>query len=389
MRSWKALCGLALLMAGTMSWQVTALAQTTADARSPVAGEHLDDRPAYPSIVNSAVWPQQKKDRETEFEASVVIQVDGDANFSQMASPTVALLTTSALVENAATKAFGMDRPKVRESLQVIASGAGLRMTRLEVRLLKTPGVEWKDGDAQKLIDALADGLRAALNQSANAAARLGEEAQQRREAELAASNQKLADVRAQQSQLRQKLSEIPAQFLDRNLGGRNAADELQMVQQQIRQYEEQLASKNPAATALLTEWEELVKLREEKLEQLKEEKRPASEVKDAEIQLAEARAKLASSQTGTDRFPRPDVADVARLKSRIEPLRKREDELKALTAKLNSPELQEWFEKQQQLATAEETLRNETMIARTTGSQWRRQAPSGFIVTILDGREN
>lgn len=349
--------------------------------------QQLDARPVV-SLVNGSMWPQHKEPRETQFEASVVIQVDGDAAATHMGSPTVALLTTSALVEQAAHKATGIERAKVRDAIQVIATGAGFKMTRLEVHLLKAPGVDWKPEDAQKVIDALADGLRAALNQSAVAAAKLGEEEAAQRANELAEVNQKMAAVQKEKEEVRRKLAEIPPQYVDPYNGARGVAGELQNIEQQLRMNEEQLAMKNPAASELLNEWQELVKLREEKLKQLKQDNSPAAEVRDAEIALAESRAKLAQAQTGTDRSSRSDVSEIARLKSRIEQGKRQQAELKALAEKLRSPEWQGLLEKQQELSQAEDALRNEQMMLRSRRPQFRQQPTGRFVVTILDGRE-
>lgn len=384
MRGCQAVCGLlALLVSGSNSLQ----AQERPSA-PVVAGPQSDDRPVITTLVNGSVWPQHKGERETQFESSVVIQVDGDAPATHLGSPAAALLTTSALVEQAAHKATGVERSRVREAIQVVATSAGLKMTRLEVRLLETPGVDWKAGDADKVIQALADGLRAALNQSAVAASRLGEEEAAERAKEVAEVNQKLADLQKEKEEVRRKLAEIPPQYVDRNIGARSIANELQNVEQQLRMNEEQLATKNPAAGELLNEWQELVRLREEKLKALKAENGPAAEVRDAEIALAESRAKLSQAHAGTDRSDRSDVAEISRLKARIEQGKRQQAELKELAEKLKSADWQGLLEKQQQLSAAEDALRHESMIVRTRGTQFRRQPVGRFLVTILDGRE-
>jgi hypothetical protein len=353
-----------------------------------VAGPQTNERPVITTHLNGSVWPQHKGERETQFEASVVIQVDGDAPSTHVGSPAAALLTTSALVEQAAHKATGMERAQVREAIQVVATSAGLKMTRLEVRLLKTPGVEWKEDDAVKMIDALADALRAALQQSASAATRLGAEDAAQLANELAAANQKLANLQKEQQEIRQKLAEIPPQYLDRNVGNRSVQSELRGVEQQLRMYEEQLATKNPAASELLDEWQELVKLREEKLKQLQDEKRPAAEVRDAEIALTEARAKLAQTQAGSGRFPASDAAEVARLKARIEQNKKKQAELQTLADKLRSPEWQNLLERQDQLMAEEQDVQREIITVRGRSQPFRRQPAGRHVVTILDGRE-
>jgi hypothetical protein len=387
MRGTMAVSGFGLFVAMLVSAPGVALAEGTPTSGQN-GGQQSEVRPTFNSLMNGSAWPQLKGDRETQYEASAVIQVDGDAMAMQISSPTVALLTTSVLVERAAQKAIGMDRAKVREALQVIATSAGHRMTRLEVRLLKTPGVEWKEDEAVKMIDALADALRAALQQSATAATRLGAEDAAQLANELAAANQKLANLQKEQQEIRQKLAEIPPQYLDRNVGDRSVQGELRGVEQQLRMYEEQLATKNPAASELLDEWQELVKLREEKLKQLQDEKRPAAEVRDAEIALTEARAKLAQTQAGSGRFPASDAAEVARLKARIEQNKKKQAELQTLADKLRSPEWQNLLERQDQLRAEEQDVQREIITVRGRSQPFRRQPAGRYVVTILDGRE-
>jgi DNA repair exonuclease SbcCD ATPase subunit len=374
---------LALIVSGSHSIQ----AQDRPSA-PVVAGPQADLRPVVTSLMNGSIWPQHKGERETQFESSVVIQVDGDAPATHLGSPAAALLTTSALVEQATHKATGVERARVREAIQVIATSAGLKMTRLEVRLLKTPGVDWKADDADKVIHALADGLRAALNQSAVAASRLGEEDAAEQAKEVAEVNQKMADLQKEKEEVRRRLAEIPPQYVDRNIGARSIANELQNVEQQLRMNEEQLASKNPAASELLNEWQELVRLREEKLKSLKAENGPAAEVRDAEIALAESRAKLSQAHAGTGRSERSEVAEISRLKARIEQGKRQQAELTELAQKLKSADWQGLLEKQQELSQTEDSLRNEQMMLRSRRPQFRQQPTGRFLVTILDGRE-
>ena len=135
-------------------------------------------------------------------------------------------------------------------------------------------------------------------------------------------------------------------------------------------------------------EWEQVVKLREEKLAQLTSDKRPAGEVKDAEIQLTEARAKLESIKNGVDRSGRSDGGNFARTRSRLQSQQKSYDELKVLVTKLESDEIQELFDKDQRLTATELQLRQEASQAANRSENVRRQyqRPARYLVTVLDG---
>jgi hypothetical protein len=390
MRWWKANYSvLWVLSTAFLFWAVLETRTLAQDNYDPVpaAGERPSERQLVYTTNrgNGVVWPNHQKETEAIFDASVVIQVDGGTG-GQLTAPATAILTTSAIVERAAKAAFQFEPAKVREALQISASYPGLRMTRLEVRLLQAPGVEWKEGDAEKLVYALTDALRAALGESTDAVIRANTAATKQWQKELEESSAMLAEIRTQQKAIRDGLRNVPLQYHDPSVGARNATNQLNMLDQQIRQVDEQLARIDPGPMALLEEWEQLVKLREEKLRQLKEENRGTAELKDAQIQLAEDRAKLESIRSGSDRSTRSSISEAARLKARVESLHQQRDELTAGLAKLESPEVQTLLDKQQQLAADEQKLRRAITQANSRIDHYPRQQPERFVVTILDG---
>lgn len=379
----------ALCLVATAAMSSAAMAQEA----GPVPHSPNDPQPASRSYYRGALstglsWPNHSKEVEVVSDASAVIQVDGDADFGQTAMSAMSILTTSAIIEKAANSALKLDAAKARAALEVIAITAGPRMTRLEVRLLKAPGVEWKDGDAEKILHALADGLRGALEQSTTALANAQSQSIKQWEKDSAETAAKLANVRAQQREVRKLLNDIPANYRDPAHGARNAANQLAQMEMEIKRLNEQLESTDPGLKTLLSEWEQIVKLREEKLAQLTSDKRPAGEVKDAEIQLGEARAKLESIRTGVDRSGRSDGGNFARTRTRLQSQQKSYDELKAVVAKLESADIEGLFDKDQQLMAAEQQLRMEATQAASRGEQVRRQfqRPVRYYVTVLDG---
>jgi len=375
------------------AWSAIAAAASAQDPQG-VPGS-ANDRPAGnrhylqgPHSMGLA-WPNHVKEAEVESDASVVLQVDGDGDYgTQSGLGAMAILTTSAIVEKAASSALKLDAAKTRAGLEVVAMSAGPRMTRLEVRLLKAPGMDWKEGDAEKLIAALADGLRAALEESTNALADAQAQSAKQWEKESAEVAAKLANVRLQQREVRKQLQDIPANFREPTNGARNAANQLAQMEIDLKRLNEQLESADPGMKALLGEWEQVVTLREEKLAQLTTDKRPAGEIKDAEIQLTEARAKLESIKNGVDRSGRSDGGNFARTRSRLQSQQKSYDEMKALVTKLESDEIQQLFDKDQRLTAAELQLHQEASQAANRSEQVRRQyqRPARYLVTVLDG---
>lgn len=339
--------------------------------------------------LERSVWPVNPAAESVAFESSIVVQIDGGGEqTSFVTGPNIAsILTTTPVVERAAKDSLGLTPAVVRSLVQISASPCGVGLTRIDARLLKSKDRAWQPQDADKMLLALVDGIRSVLTESIRAKEAAVAIEKKQVDEEWTATEEKLGQVRKAKYRYHQISKDIPSNFRQNEYGISQANNQLDGVQQELARMSEQMASLEPALK-LLSEREQLVKLRAEKVAQLKKEGKSEAEIKEAELQLAESEANLESLRSSQNRSGRGEALEAQRLQSRMKSSQKQIEMLTNIVAKLESEEYRQLADQQRVMQQSEQQLQNtlSELINRRESIDRNRRRIIPFRLTVLDG---
>lgn len=343
----------------------------------------------YGSGVESSVWPVNQSPESIAYESSLIVQIDGGweqpsyANGPNLSS----ILTTTPVVERAAKASLQLAPAAVRSLVQVSAFRCGGELTRIDVRLLKSKDHDWHPQDVDKMLSSLVEGVRSVLNESIHAKKTACAIEKKQVDDEWSATEEKLNEIRKAKHKYYQLSRDIPSNLRQNDYGLSHANSQLEGSKQELARMNEQMASLEPALK-LLFEREQLVKLRSEKLQQMKKEGRPDAEIKESELQLAESEANLESLRSNQNRSGRGEVMEAQRLQSRIKTTQKQIETLTEVVAKLESDEYRQLADQQRVMQQSEQQLQNtlSELINRREAIDRNLRRVIPFRLTVLDG---
>jgi hypothetical protein len=341
-----------------------------------------------PMFGTGVTWPSTKPEGTPVQHASMVIQVDADSDRSSYPPQATAIMTSSAFMEGVLKKTLSDKSEKARAAVQLISFDTN-RVTRIDMLLYRVDGVDWKDGDGQRLLVAVKEELQRAFDESANAINSAGEKARKEWLASVASTKDSLEKVRVEQKQVRELWQAIPLNF--RHDGLRMVEQFLGSAEGQVQQLREQLINMGPPPELdpLAQDWQQVVQSRMERLATLKSEKAPENDVKEAELALKEAMA-IAAILKRSDvpgQFPF-GVNEYRKIKSRLEFKEKEVTQYRELLNKLNTPEYEALPERQQRLDSDEQILRTQLTQLYSDRSNLASKSRGAvkYEITILDG---
>ncbi|MDB5329461.1 MAG: hypothetical protein JWP03_612 [Phycisphaerales bacterium] len=320
----------------------------------------------------------------------------GMTNDSQSA---VALLTSTALADPAAEKVLGLTAEKRRDLVVVNVYPAAFRVARVEVILRKSADVQYKADAGEKLMGALLVNLKAAYAQSAEASRKAIQARREPLEKELDAAKKRADELRAKQREARTQTAGITPNYGDPATSLINQRQTKRTLESQLSNYRARLQTLEPSSGPLVREWTDVLKLREQRLAELKagvaKGTATAAEVTDEEAKLAEAKAQLtratqdaSSSDNGNARFR---DGEATTLHTNIADTEDRLKQANDQIARLEDPKFMALFEQLPDMLQEEQRLRN--TISELTGrlDQIRRstQIEENVVVTVLDGKEH
>jgi len=333
---------------------------------------------------------------------SVVIRLDSGADSVPSPSNTpisnhdaqmaASLLTSTAIMDPAASRALGLSPEQRRDAVVVNVYLTGLRIARVEVTLLKGHG-DYAPDAARKLTSALLESLKKAFEQSSQAARKAAA-------ARRATVEKELKETKEQADALHAKIREV-RNVNPNTMRGMDAQSALDTLKNQKRNNEseitrlkDRLASIEPASAPLAKELAEVVKLREQQLEVVKKSQQAGTatpaDVADAQAKVIESRAALAQAtqSSSSSRFDRG--GEVASLRSSIADAEERLKQTNEQIAKLEDPKLAAAFDQLPQMLNDEQRMRSRLFELNTRLEQITRgsDADSGVTITLLDGSQ-
>lgn len=320
----------------------------------------------------------------------------GMANDSQSAA---ALLTSTALADPAAEKVLGLSPEKRREMVVINVYPSGFRMARVEVILRKSADAHYKPDASDKLMGALLDNLKAAYAQSAEASRKTIQARREPLEKELETAKKRADELRVKQREARTQTAGIIPNYGDPTTNLANLRQTKRNSETQLSGYRARLQALEPSSGPLVKEWTDVLKLREQRLAELKaavdKGTATAAEVTEQEAKLAEAKAQLtratqdtSASDNGNARFRNNEATS---LRTNIADAEDRLKQANEQIAKLEDPKFIALFEQLPEMQQEEQRVRNTISELTSRLEQIRRstQVEGTVTVTVLDGKDH
>jgi chromosome segregation ATPase len=330
---------------------------------------------------------------------SCVLQIDTDGTTDGSrpdAQSATALATSTALLDAAAEKALDMKSQQRRDLVVVSAYPAGYRFTKLEVALRPSKDVQYKPTAARDMMMAVCEGLKGAYQESATAQRKLAAGRREQAEKDLQAARTRAAELRQKVKAARDLLG--GNEGMDPAYHVRNLRQQRQSMEQDLNRHRARLAAIDPGSGPLVAEWESVVKLREQRVNELKTaveaKKSQANDLAEAEARLAEARAQLAAAKQSFPGNNDPSVrtaraGEIASIRGQIAEAETRLKPVVEQLAKLEDPANAAMVDGFQELQQEEQRARNAISEANNRLETIRQQTrfDPAVSVTILDGK--
>ncbi|MDB5293715.1 MAG: hypothetical protein JWL69_4956 [Phycisphaerales bacterium] len=320
----------------------------------------------------------------------------GMANDSQSAA---ALLTSTALADPAAEKVLGLSPEKRRELVVINVYPSGFRMARVEVILRKSADAHYKPDASDKLMGALLDNLKAAYAQSAEASRKAIQSRREPLEKELETAKKRADELHAKQREARTQTAGISPNYGDPTINLSNLRQTKRNYESQLSNNRARLQTLEPNPAPLVKEWTDVLKLREQRLAELKaaveKGSATAAEVTEQEAKLAEAKAQLtratqdaSTSDNGNARYRNTEAAS---LRTNIADTEDRLKQTNEQIAKLEDPKFLALLEQLPEMQQEEQRVRNTISELTSRLEQIRRstQVEGTVTVTVLDGKDH
>jgi chromosome segregation ATPase len=268
------------------------------------------------------------------------------------------------------------------------------RYTRLDVSLRKNDKLDLPANAARDLLAALCDRLKGALEESARATRDVQQSRSQELQRQMDDAKNRLQEVRSKTKSFRDAMSQLPNDYGsgDPQYALRNIRQQRNQIESELTRARARLAALEPGSGPLATEWEQVVKLREQRVAALKGEgKTSASELSEAQAKLAEARAQLAAlKRADNDGQPTRSgrSSEVPQLKAQIAEIEVRLKPYAEAMAKLEDPKIAEAADQMQDMQMQEQRVRSEITEIQNRMDSFRRTAQfePKIVVTVLDG---
>jgi hypothetical protein len=329
-------------------------------------------------------------------QVSVVLQVDGsmgDDGYNRVDTSSIAsLLGSTAVIDSAVKSVLKVTPTQRREIVIVNSQPAGNRYTRLEVALRKTDQVELPPDAAEKVLAALTDRLKAALQESANAARSVQQAREGDLQKQMEGARGRLQEARTKSRETRDALSKLSVEISnnDPQYVIRNTRQQRNQVEAELNRSKARLAALEPASGPLSAEWEEVVKIRTQRLDDAKKTDNKA-DIAEAQAKLAEAKAQLASikrAAEGSDANRSNNRSEASQIRVQIAEQEARLKPLAEAMEKLEDPKFVDLLEQQPELQAQEQRARTEINEIQNRLDNFRRiaQMDPRIVITVLDG---
>ncbi|HEX3357397.1 MAG TPA: hypothetical protein VHS31_10540 [Tepidisphaeraceae bacterium] len=334
-----------------------------------------------------------------EQQASCVLQIDSD--FDPMTGgrtdnqTATALLGSTALRDTAIARLADMKLDQHKDKIFVQAYPTSDKFVRVTVILLKDEQAYAAD-TASKLIGVLCDSLKSAFEQSIKASAQAAATRSDGIQKQLDAAKQKLADVRSKLRDARDANNTNGYGYGDVDNALNNLMSQKRNADAELSRQRAQLAAVDPTSGPLVTEWDQVVKLRQLHLDELteakKQNKATDADVSDAQSKLADAKTSLAQAKT-TSRDPNQGYRnnEISSLRASVAQAEDRAKTLDNQIQKLNDPKTRQLVDQIPDLQMQENSLRNDISNLNMRLEQAHRttNASSNVTITVLDGQSH
>jgi predicted nucleic acid-binding Zn-ribbon protein len=386
--------------ANAPSTQPTAYFPTAGEAGYGSAGFSRQYYPGPPfmmqqAVVNPADIAQQ---------ASCVVQIDSDfsgnpygyqggASDNQTAA---GLLSSTLLVDSAVARIPDAKLQDHRSQIQVQAFPTGVQFVRLNVILTKGDSDLQPDAAAQ-LLKAVCESLKSAFDESiqaSNAAAQARVDSAQK---QIDSAKSQLKDIHQQVQQANDALNSNGGRYygdIDNTIN--NLKQQKSSMDSELARYTAQLSQLDPSVGLLSGDWDDLVKLRTQRLDDAvqaqKSGKATTQEVLEAQTKLDDAKtqqsaAKSARSNGGI--YNSNNSGEIASIRSQIANVNERLRPINDQLQKLSDPKVRDLAAQLPELQQQEQVLRNSvSQLTSTADMQRRGMRPTGSVtITVLDGK--
>lgn len=307
----------------------------------------------------------------------------------------VSLLTSTAVMDPAASKTLKFAPDQRRDLVTVAGVPINNHLVRLEITLKKSAAAHYAPDAAQRFGAALVENLKAAFEQSGELSRKAAAANLEPEEKRLADSKARLAKLQAKERELRGQLTTFNGNSLiDINFSLTNLRNQKKNTESELARNKARLAELDPKNGPASQGWADLVKLRQGRVAELK--KAPgdhAAEINEEELKLAEANAQLGlmrqqeAATNGTNQHFQ--MVEANNLRTAVSDEEDRLKQYNEQLAKLEDPKFAAELAELPDMSTEEQNLRNSiaNMANRVEQLKAAQEADGPVTVTVIDGQ--